>query len=347
MLGAVDPWRFHAHPDTWFVVVLAAFGYWYAVRRVGPRVMGGRATVVTRRQVLCFSAGLLAIELASDWPIHDLAENYLFSAHMLQHMLISLFAPPLLLLGMPAWLIRHILRPRWAAGTVRVLGRPLVAGLMFNTVIAISHAPFWVNATLEHHPLHFWAHLLLFVSALLMWFPVINKLEEFPTLSATGRMVYLFLQSVVPNVPVAFLVMSDGVLYRFYANAPHPIAGLNAINDQQLAGAIMKVGGTFYLWGIITVLFFRWAATQYRSDGNADDRAASAAEGEQMLARRRTRRPEPAAVLAGRGTGSAGGARGAGKAPDGQDAMPRVLTWDHVAEELARTPPAEPDGPDG
>jgi hypothetical protein len=109
----------------------------------------------------------------------------------------------------------------------------------------------------------------------------------------------------------------------------------------------MKVGGTFYLWGIITVLFFRWAATQYRSDGNADDRAASAAEGEQMLARRRTPRPEPAAVLAGRGTGSAGGARGAGKAPDGQDAMPRVLTWDHVAEELARTPPAEPDGPDG
>jgi cytochrome c oxidase assembly factor CtaG len=241
-----------------------------------------------------------------------------------------------------------------------VLCRPLVAGLMFNAVIAISHAPFWVNGTLEHHYLHFWAHLLLFVSALFMWFPVVNKLEEFPSLSATGRMVYLFLQSVVPNVPVAFLVMSDGVLYRFYANAPHPIAGLNAINDQQLAGAIMKVGGTFYLWGIITVLFFRWAATQYRSDGNADDRAASAAEGEDMLARRRNPQPQPAPLLAGRATGTAGGTNGAGGpggaggagGPHGSGGsggsdgtgMPRVLTWDHVAEELARTPPAEPDG---
>ncbi|MDQ1392326.1 MAG: putative rane protein [Acidimicrobiaceae bacterium] len=343
MFAAVDPWRFHAHPDTWFVVVLSAFAYWYAIRRVGPRLMGAHATVVTRRQVLCFSAGLLAIELASDWPIHDLAENYLFSAHMLQHMLISLFAPPLLLLGMPAWLIRRILRSRWAAGTVRVLCRPLIAGLMFNAVIAISHAPFWVNGTLEHHYLHFWAHLLLFVSALFMWFPVINKLEEFPSLSATGRMVYLFLQSVVPNVPVAFLVMSDGVLYRFYAGVPHPIAGLNAINDQQLAGAIMKVGGTFYLWGIITVLFFRWAAAQYRSGVAADDRAASAAEGEDVLARRRNPRPQPSSVLAGRAAGIAGGT-GASDGPGGSGAMPRVLTWDHVAEQLARTPPAEPDG---
>jgi hypothetical protein len=62
-----------------------------------------------------------------------------------------------------------------------------------------------------------------------------------------------------------------------------------------------------------------------------------------MLARRRTPRPEPAPVLARWSTGSAGGARGADGAA-GADAMPRVLTWDHVAEELARTPPAEPDG---
>ncbi len=322
MVGAIDPWRFEAHPDVWLVVALAAFGYWYALRRVG------RALGASRRQVLCFTAGLLAIELASDWPVHDLAENYLFSAHMAQHMLISLVAPPLLLLGLPAWLIRRILRPSWAAGTVRVLCRPLVAALMFNTVIAVSHAPFWVNGTLEHHYLHFWAHLLLFAAALCMWFPVVNRLEEFPTLTAPGRMVYLFAQSIIPNVPAAFLVMSDGVVYRFYAAAPHPLPGFSAINDQQLAGAIMKVGGTFYLWGIITVLFFRWAAAQYRFGGAAEDRAASAAEAERALTRQRQPLPKPTPALVG-------------PLPA---AMPKVLTWDHVAEELARTPPAERDG---
>ena len=123
--AAVNPWAWHAHVDTWFVVATSAFAYWYALRRVGPRVLGPRARIATRRQVLCFSAGVLAIEVASDWPIHDLAENYLFSAHMVQHMLISLVAPPLLLLGMPAWLVRRILRAPWAAGTVRVMARPL------------------------------------------------------------------------------------------------------------------------------------------------------------------------------------------------------------------------------
>lgn len=324
--GAVNPWSFQAHPDTWLVVAGAAFAYWYAIRIVGPRVLGPRVRAVTRRQVACFAAGLLVIEVASDWPIHDLAERYLFSAHMVEHMLISLVAPPLLLLGMPAWLIRRILRRPALGGTVRVMCRPIVAGLMFNGVIAVSHAPFWVNGTLDHHYLHFWAHLLLFVVSMFMWFPVVNRLEEFPSLSGPGRMVYLFLQSVVPNVPAAFLAMSTGVVYRFYANVPHPFAGLNVLNDQQLAGAIMKVGGTFYLWGIITVLFFRWVVSQSKTSSAAEDRAASAAAGLAGLA-----------VLAGRGEGALG-------RPAAPSAMPKVLTWDHVAEELARTPPADPDG---
>ena len=125
--------------------------------------------------------------LAADWPIHDLAENYLFSAHMVEHLLISLVAPPLLLLGLPAWMVRRLLRSPAAGGTVRVMARPLVAGLTFNAVLALSHAPFWVNGTLEHHFLHFWAHLLLFAVSMLMWFPVINRLEEFPSLGGPGR----------------------------------------------------------------------------------------------------------------------------------------------------------------
>jgi putative membrane protein len=351
MSGAVNPWAFHTHPDTWFVVVAAGFAYWYAIRRIGPRVLGGRLTVATRRQMTCFYAGLLVIEVSGDWPLHDLAENYLYSAHMLQHLLVSLIAPPLLLLGMPAWLIRRLLRRPWAGGTVRVMARPLVAGLTFNAVIAISHAPFWVNGTLQHHYLHFWAHLLLFLASMLMWFPVINRLEEFPTLGGTGRMIYLFVMSIVPNVPAAFLLLATGVVYRFYATVAHPFPGLNAVNDQQLAGAIMKVGGTTYLWGLITVMFFRWVASQVRSGSAAEDREASAAAAiEDLAQRRRPAVPSAASVGSGSvgrstsvGSGAVGSAAvGSGAAnfgSVGSGSMPKVLTWDHVAEELARTPP--------
>lgn len=324
-----NPWAFHAHPDTWFVIVLSSYLYWYAIKRLGPRLLGPRAVIATRRQVWSFYMGVLTLEVAGDWPLHDLAENYLYSAHMVQHMLISLVAPPLLLLGVPAWLTRLILRPQWAQGVVRVMCRPLVAGVLFNIVIAVSHAPFWVNGTLYHHWLHFWAHLLLFVVAMFMWFPVVNKLEEFPSLSSTGRMIYLFLMSVLPNVPAAFLILSTGVVYSYYSHVPHPFPGLNAINDQQLAGSIMKVGGTFFYWSIITTMFFRWVAGQYRSNDRAIDRAASAAAGEAALKRSRDPAAPSVPVLAGpRTLGTT---------------MPKVLTWDDVADEFAKAPPAQPD----
>jgi len=332
MLGVVsptaNPLAFHAHPDTWFVIVFSGYLYWYAIRRLGPRVLGAGVRVATRRQILYFCAGLFTLEVAGDWPLHDLAENYLYSAHMVQHLLISFVAPPLLLLGVPAWLTRWILRPLWAQGTVRVMARPVVAAVFFNAVIAISHAPFWVNGTLEHHSLHFWAHLLLFIASMFMWFPVINRLEEFPSLDGFPRMIYLFIQSILPNVPAAFLLLATGVVYKYYATVPHPY--MSAIQDQQLAGAIMKVGGTTYLWGIITIMFFRWVRLQYRSGDAAEDRKASAAEAERTLMRQAHPEAAPAPVLAG-----------AGARPRSIDTMPKILTWDDVAEELARTPPAE------
>ncbi len=335
-----DPWRYNPHPEAWLIVVAAATAYWYALTRIGPRVVRRGQPVVTRRQVVCFGAGLAVLFVASSWPIHDWAEDYLYSVHMIEHLLISLVAPPLLLLGIPGWLTRWLLRPRWAAGTVRVLAAPLVAAILYNTVIGISHAPFWVDGTLEHHYLHFWAHLLLFIVSMLMWFPVVNTLPEFPRLTRPLKMLYLFLQSVIPNVPVAFLTLSTGVVYTYYNRVPRPF-GWTALGDQQAAGAVMKVGGTMLLWGIIVVVFFRWYAEQANADA-AERMAARLAAGPLG--------PVPPAP-AGAGPGSrpvaqvpGSGGSGVEAAEDGaEDAMPAVLTWQHVADELAKTRPAPPD----
>src|SRR5207247_10448709 len=112
-------------------------------------------------------------------------------------------------------------------------------------------------------PLHFVGHVVLCSSALLMWWPVVSPLPEMPTLSYPGRMVYLFLQSIVPTVPASFLTFGSQPLYSFYVTAPR-IWGWSALTDQTIAGLIMKIVGGAILWTVIAVIFFEWYALEQR-----------------------------------------------------------------------------------
>ncbi|MGH9165414.1 MAG: cytochrome c oxidase assembly protein [Acidimicrobiales bacterium] len=245
------------------MVLLVAGGYYWAVRYVGPRRVPAGTPPVTRRQVTLFGLGLLALWLHSDWPIHDLSEKYLFSVHMFQHIGFTLVAAPLLLLGTPAWLVDWLLgRGRRRAVFAR-LARPLAAGLIFNAGVVLSHWPVVVDTALRHEPVHFLVHTVIFTTAVLMWFPVINRTPGLPVMSPPSRMLYIFFQSIIPTIPAAFLTFGDGVLYRFYAGVPRPFA-ISAIEDQQLAGALMKVYAGLLLWSVIVVMFFRWYAEDSR-----------------------------------------------------------------------------------
>jgi putative membrane protein len=253
----------HPHPDVWLLIAVLAGGYVWAVRRVGPRVVNPVERVVTRRQIAAYSAGIVALLVAADWPVHDLAEGYLYSVHMVQHLLFSLVAAPLLLVGTPAWLLRWLLRPAPVLRAVRFLTRPLIALVCFNVVIAVSHIPSVVALVARSEPAHFVAHALLFLTALQMWTPVLSRLLELPSLSHPGKMLYLFLQSLVPTVPASFLTFGHTVLYHSYERAPR-IFGISALDDQLVAGLLMKLGGGFLLWGVIGWYFFKWAAMEER-----------------------------------------------------------------------------------
>lgn len=255
-------WAFHAHPDVWLVVGVVGAAYWWAVRRTPA----GEAPV-TRRQAVLFSLGLLALWVHGDWPVHDLAEDHLLFVHMLQHAGFQLIAAPLLLLGLPGWLFRRLFDGR---RVLRFLVRPLVAGLLFNLVVVLSHWPAVVNTVLEVHPLHLGVHVVLFAAAVLMWLPVLNldRAPSLPQLRDPARMVYLFLQSVLPTVPASFLTFAERPIYRYYADAPR-VLGLSAVDDQQLAGALMKIYAGSILWGVIVVMFFRWYARDQRASAAA------------------------------------------------------------------------------
>lgn len=261
---SVSPPAWEPHPDVWLIVAMIAASYAVAIVRLGPAHAGPGRRAVSRLQIVSFSLGVAAVLVAADWPIHDIAERYNFSIHMVQHLVLSMVAAPLLLLGTPAWLLRWILRPpSLAFRTVRFLSRFLPAIVLFNLVLVFTHWPVIVNASLENAVVHFSVHTLIFLSALIIWMPVVSPLPEIPRLAPPTRMVFLFLQSIVPTLPASFLTFGTTPLYRFYERVPH-LWGMSTIDDQQLAGLIMKIGAGLLLWMIIAVIFFRWAGEEDR-----------------------------------------------------------------------------------
>jgi putative membrane protein len=262
---AVNPWAFEANPEIWLLVgSIVVFG-WYAVHRIGPLVVAAGQPIVTRAQKRYFVAGVLILWFASDWPMHGIAEEYLFSASMAQHLLIAFVVPPLLLLAMPEWLARLLVLDSGRLSKVlRVLTRPIVAGVIFNVLALLSVWAVVVTLGTESETFHYVFHVSVFASALLMWFPVLGPLKELH-LSEPGKLIYLFSMSIVPTVPAGWLAMAEGVIYKAYDNDVR-LFGMSPTTDQQIAGVIMKVIGGFYLWTLIAIRFFRYTAAQREKD---------------------------------------------------------------------------------
>jgi putative membrane protein len=254
------------HPDVWLLLGALGGAYFAVLYLLGPRVLPYGESPTTTRQQLLFLAGLTTLWIGADWPVHDLSEDFLLSVHMIQHLLFTFVAPPLLLLGLPRWLLRTILKARGLMAAARFLTRPLVALALFNGVIAVTHWPQLVNASLSSEWMHFGIHVLLFVSAAIMWWPVVAPLPEMPALEPPAKMFYLFLQSILPTVPASFLTFSDRVIYSLYADAPRLWRWMDPVTDQRVAGLLMKLLGGLILWGVIAVIFFRWNAREEARD---------------------------------------------------------------------------------
>jgi putative membrane protein len=231
-------------------------GYASAIRVLGPRYAEGGRPAVTRRQIGWFATGVAAFLLVEATPIHDIGAGSLYSVHMVEHLVLTLIFPPAILHGTPSWLMRLIVRP--VLPVLRVVAKPVVALLLFNGVIAISHIPSVVEAVVTSEPAHFALHLALVATAFLMWWPVIGPVPEIPKLEPFPAMGYLFLQSLVPTVPASFLTFAEGAVYDVYSGLPR-LWGVDVITDQTVGGLIMKLGGGIVLWIAIAYVFFRWA----------------------------------------------------------------------------------------
>ena len=248
-----DPWRYQQHLEIWVLIIGLIIAFVYAIRVLGPKVVPN-GEVISRKQIRIFSLMIFLLLISTDWPLHDIAEEYLYSMHMLQHTILTYIIPPLALLAIPEWLFRLLVGKGRTYRVIRFLTRPVIAAVTYNAVLLITHIPALVNRSAAGGPLHYSLHVLLVFSALMLWTPICGPAKEW-RMSYGAMMVYLFCTSLVPSIPAGWLTFAEGSVYNHY-DTPVRVWGMSVLSDQQLAGGIMKLGGAVFLWALIITIFF-------------------------------------------------------------------------------------------
>jgi cytochrome c oxidase assembly factor CtaG len=257
--GQVWTWRYTPFIGVW-VVAAALIGAWtWTHRRAGE--------AIEPRRLRMWLAGVLALVVVSEWPIGQIGAGYLATVGILRWVVYTFVAAPLLLAGMPTWMVDRALP--WGSRRQRVvslLTRWPMALLVFNAVMFTTHLPAVVDSLKVYQLGSFVTDALWLTAALIWWWPAIRREEERNAIQEPLRAFYLFASSVLMFVPAAFLTFSPLPLYGLYELAPPLWLGFDPTMDQQTAGIIMNIGGGLVLWAIIATLFLRWAAERQDED---------------------------------------------------------------------------------
>jgi putative membrane protein len=220
---------------------------------------------VHRAQALRFFSGIaLAIFILSG-PVERLALERMYSAYIFQQVVLVMVAAPLILSGLPAWMLRGALTNRFVAPVWRALVNPVCAMLLFGGIFAMIHYPSLCDQICHARPFYYSIRLLLIALGILLWWPVLSPLGEFPRLSYPMQILYLFLLMIPMTAIAAPITMARSVLYVFYETGPHPF-GFTPIQDQVMGGLIMWVGQGLYVIGAATWIFMLWAAQESGED---------------------------------------------------------------------------------
>ncbi len=258
MFNAQVPLRWPIEPSIVIVTVLLLVAYFAAATRWRSRFPGSQP--VPPGRIAAFLAALVTLQLALQTPLAYLSDYYLFSAHMIEHMLLTLVFPPLFLLGVPGWMIRPVfVRFSFALTLGRFFTQPLIAYGLFNVIFLGYHLPALYDLSLAVPLTHILIHQVFIATALLSWWPVLSQLHELPRPSPPSQLLYLFAQTLPSGALGALFTFSGTALYTEYLNAPRVWTSLSPVADQQLGGVIMWViGGTFFLAAFVLV-FLSWA----------------------------------------------------------------------------------------
>jgi putative membrane protein len=218
---------------------------------------------VRRSHVIYFALGLMLILTALVTPIDSLSNVALFSAHMVQHIVLMLLASACLLLGTPGYWIRTLYDLPVLKRVLPIVTHPLVTLVAFNAVMWIWHVPALYEGALRNPNVHILEHLMYLAAGVLMWLPVIHDVPPGHVLSYPARMAYLFACMVSSSILGAIFTFAPTIAFPFYGSAPLAF-GLTPMTDQQLAGLIMWVPGSGVFFVAILLVFAAWLNSEDR-----------------------------------------------------------------------------------
>jgi putative membrane protein len=245
--ASVSPGGFSVHLSTVIGILGLAAVYEWSARRAPP----------TNSQRALYHLALVLMFFSLNGWLHDLSDFYLFSAHMVQHLMLALVIAPLMIMGTPGGMLRPALSIPWVAAIAHFVTAPTRCFAFFTVVVAGWHLPPLYNYALAHHPAHIAMHLMFLVVSVLMWWPVLSPLPELPRLSYPGQMLYLFLLTIPMAIVAVYISYADTVLYPLYASAPR-VWGITPMADQLIGGLIMWIPGGLFFYTIISFVFYKW-----------------------------------------------------------------------------------------
>lgn len=274
MQPVLNDWEF----PVWLTTAIALTGVvylrgWIALRRTRPEQFNAW-------RLLSFMGGLASLWVAIGSPL-EAAADLLLSAHMIEHLILMMIVPPLLLLGMPvvpmlrglpsmarSWIAGPLARMEWLRALGRWLTRPAVAWLAMNLTLLAWHVPGAYDFALEHEGWHDFEHICFLATSLLFWWCVIRPWPAATHRRSWGMLVYLVGADFVNSALSAFLAFCNRPVYRFYIENPNPF-GIAPLPDQVLGAVIMwAVGSMAFLIPAAAITYSLLQPSRDRTDSS-------------------------------------------------------------------------------
>ncbi|RAK23234.1 putative membrane protein [Anoxybacillus vitaminiphilus] len=264
-----------------FFLLSLALVLWLYFMLVGPwRKRFTNEGPATRKQKLFFTAGIVLLYICKGSPI-DLLGHLMFSAHMTQMAILYLLVPQLLILGIPNWMYEQLFRIRFVKATVSFFTKPLISLILFNGLFSFYHVPFIFDIVKTNMFLHAMVTTVIFFSAVMMWWPLVTKLSDWPTLSGIKKIGYIFANGILLTPACALIIFADTPLYTTYSDpqawvnalqlcvpagtlaslnltGPQMFMSMPLIYDQQLGGVLMKIIQEIIYGAMLFFIFIDW-----------------------------------------------------------------------------------------
>lgn len=247
------PWPLD--PTVYIGLLVLFFGHAWLASRVDD---------AQRKHTIYFGLGLITIWVALETQVDTIADHYLDSVHMLQHVLLGFVAPPLMLLGLSPGMVARLVR----VPGVRAVAEPIPAQVVAGLVMIVWHLPPLYDATLYSEPLHVAEHLTFIAAGLVLFWPMLEATSAHARwqMSPGAKLLYMVVATLPQDGVALALIFSRVPFYEYYTHAPRLIPSLTPLIDQTVAGAVLMIFGKLTMSIAAVAVFVRWFGSEHRAD---------------------------------------------------------------------------------